>query len=641
MNTVAPIPTATQLAAEVDLSSITRPTDSAFLKSVQQRAQARMHRFKPITVEERFEGFKLLNFRPHGLYVPDNDRLRAQLQAHSQALGALAEVDKRLSEYGRLQDACARLEAKGVAGRWIGQQQVARSNARFRLVAWGRRGGKTFLASREAVAVALIRPRASVWLAAPTSRHVSRCFDMVIEVLADMGIRPVVTRNSKDDKLIILDNGSRIEGVSLDNPKSAAGASVDYAVVDEAAQVSPDAWFRGILPPLADRNGQALLISSWEGEDEFFYQQAQKAKDGNEQGWEVFVDASWEVNFYAFPQGRQTPILQEYERTMPAQDFLEQFGAIPTRARNLIFPQFRKNIHVTPCPYVPGVPVYLAVDPSGGANAYAVLAIQEYDGKIRVFDEFYISGALAEDAAAWADRKPWRGDVRQGVIDSAVPTEMLRWIKLGFPMIPVPNKPRAEERFPYYRKLLRDPVRYHRLYIRRRSELLEQMGIDPNEHDFLSTVEQNKIAMELEEKLSDVNISRRDQDELRECATIIFDPVCYSTIQEHSTYIYRQPRINQTDLLEAPKKFHDHALDALGYWVWTFKRYDMKPSDNPNHNYLKVAGRAEGPPVYDVPEPEIDEDTGEKVPRGQLSFLQVMRQTFVVPPRKSYLRKVD
>lgn len=166
---------------------------------------------------------------------------------------------------------------------------------------------------------------------------------------------------------------------------------------------------------------------------------------------------------------------------------------------------------------------------------------------------------------------------------------------------------------------------------------MRQMGINPSEHDSLPVPEQRKIAMELEENLSDVKISQEDREELQECASIIFDPSCYSIIQEHGTYVYRQPRINQTDLLEAPKKFHDHALDALGYWVWTYKRYDLRPSDHPQQSYLKIAGRPDKPMTYDVP--EIDPEA-EEIPRVQLTFLQHMRQTFTEPPNKSYLRTV-
>ena len=628
---------AQQLAAELDFSALVRPPEGAYLQPAVERAEARLARFTPITVAERFEGFSRIGFRPHGLFLPEDSAQRTQLQAQVIALGQDPALDRRLSEYAKLQDTCVQWDQQGTPGHWIGQQQVARSPARFRLVAWGRRGGKTFLAAKESCAIALIRPRASIWLAAPTSRHVSRAFDLVVETFRDLGVKPVTLRNSKEDKLLVLPNGSRIEGVSLEDPRSAAGAGVDYCVVDEAAQVAAESWYRGILPPLADRNGQALLISSWEGEDEFFYQQATQE---NSSEWEVFVDASWEVNFYAFPQGRQTPILQEYERTMPAVDFLEQFGAIPARARNLIFPQFSKKVHVEPCPYLPGEPVHLAVDPSGGANAYAVEALQEYDGKVRVFDEFYVVGATTEDAARWADHQEWRGDVRGGVIDSAVPTEMQRWIRLGFPMIPVPHKPRPEERFPFYRRLLRDPARFHQFYLAKRAALLEAIGFDPELHDELPVEEQRRLALELEESLTDVKLRPEEIAALKDCAAILFDPKCAFAIAEHSTYVYRQPRISHSDLLEAPKKFHDHALDALGYWVWTHKRFEQRAEgQSTSYSYLEVAGKPK-PERWEIDEAALPEPESAENRPHQITFLQVMRQEFSPQPQKSYLRTV-
>lgn len=576
------------------------------LQSIKERAKAKLESFRRMLPEDRLREFARQGFFPHGYYLPDDGQLRAKVRAALKKIGAITDDDERMRRYHGFQVLGVEMEARGVPGRWTGQQGVARSNAIFRLVEWGRRSGKTLYAASEIVAVMRSRPRSTCWAAAKTYDLCARVFDMVERMLTDLGEDFVVHRNTQQNKLLVLKNGSRCEGISLENFQTAAGAAVDFCVVDEAAQIEGDSWYRAILPPLADRRGQALLISSHEGDETFFYKKAQEAKgDGT---WQVFQDATWDVNFYMFPQGRESESIRTMEANMDPVDFLEQFGAIPARPRNLVFPEFREIVHVGEWPFNPKHPVILAIDPSGGANPYAVAVIQDYQDFCTVVDEFYRTSITAEEVSAVLQTRPWRKNVVDVIVDSAIPTEVQRWARLGWPARPVFEKPRIEERTPLYRNLLRDPRRYAQMYRREVNAVLAARGLLPDADlsaDQPWTAEQQReLAIEVTRRLADEKeLTEPQREGLRDCARLFFDKSCYWSIQEHFRWKYMKVSAQSQSLnpREKPADSWNHILDALGYFVWMYHRFDGEQPEQTSKSVLRPVGRADVAPEVELP----------------------------------------
>lgn len=582
---------------ERGLTGLLATNDADWSKSYYDRAEARALKFQPMTVADRLEGFRRIHYWPWGLFMPDDPDGVEEVRARLKALGDIPEEDARILAYRALQDETESWEQQGVAGHWTGQQGIARSAARFRIAGYGRRAGKTFHAAREGIVVAISRPRSTVWVAAPIMRLVSRGFDMIDELVADLHLPTVMRRNGKDEKLIVLENGSRIEGMSLDNILNAAGASVDFAIVDEAAQIVPDAWHRAIAPPLTDKQGQALLISSYEGEEGFFYEQARRAKSEGLANWEAFHGESWD-NFYAFPQGRKSPAIMEEARSMDPQDFLEQFGAVPMHQRHLVYREFKTPVHVGDYPFNPKHPVYLAGDPSGGANEYAVAALQDYergcgehDNCIHMIDEYYVAGVLADDVIAWCWRQPWAENVKEVILDSALPSEVERWLRGGFTAFYVEDKPQPEERFPILKRLLRDPLRYYPFYRRKLAELLDADGKTLDQFEHLDVPEQRRVTLALEEMLADVNLFERPADvkALRACARFFVDKRCVSVTDEFRRYAYTRRKFNNHNLPERARAWKDHLLDAIGYYTWHYHRIEYETAlEHASMPYLLV-----------------------------------------------------
>ncbi len=568
---------------------------------MRSRAQSRMLRNRPISIPERFHWFRETGFNPWGLYLPTNEDLARYTRTHVRELGDIPNQDDRWQAYQAFQIETEGWQLAGESGEWSGQQALARSTARFRLAGQGRQSGKSTYACHEALAVSMARPRSTIWICGPLLRHVSRVFDMLAEIITDLRWKTVVFRNSAQEKKIMLENGSGFEGISLENYQGAAGATVNFLVLDEAAQAHHDAWVRALLPPLATTMGQALLITSYEGRGGFFFDQYEEAKKRGSQDWAVFHGVTWD-NFYMFEKGIESDSIQQIKRSTPPMDFLEQYGAIPAGERNLVYPQFRPIIHVGPYPFDSDLPVRLAVDPSKGANAYAALALQKEPRTRDLFaiDEIYMTGAQAEDIHRLVKRKPWFENLQEVVMDNADPNEILRWCEAGFRAYAVPDKPNVEDRYPIVRRLLRDPALYWPIYERKMTMVLSAKGITLAEFKAASIEDQRPIYIDVEESLTDMHLSPDDVEAMRRCSHFfVNEETCSNLILEFQKYHYYRQRDTGKNIQERALKSMDHLLDALGYYCWVYERED----------YLEAGGASidtmglgfESPTIQDAP----------------------------------------
>jgi phage terminase large subunit-like protein len=143
---------------------------------------------------------------------------------------------------------------------------VLASGARFRVLACGRRWGKSLLALMACLLEAR-RRGAVIWYVAPTFR------------MADLHWRtlrrnlppgyPAALRQS--ERRLVCANGAEVAFRSADNPDHLRGVGLDFLVVDEAAFLLDGAatWAEALRPTLSDRRGRALIISTPRGRDWF------------------------------------------------------------------------------------------------------------------------------------------------------------------------------------------------------------------------------------------------------------------------------------------------------------------------------------------------------------------------------------
>ena len=159
-----------------------------------------------------------------------------------------------------------------------GQIDVAKSNARFKVLSAGRRWGKTRLGVWLCLATAMRGGRA--WWVAPT-------YAMALEGWKDLrviGARyGMIVKES--EKTLITQTGGMVSVRSADNPDRLRGAGLDFIVLDECAFMKEQTWKEVLRPTLTERQGGALFISTPKGYNWFqrLYEDAQNLDD-----WETW-----------------------------------------------------------------------------------------------------------------------------------------------------------------------------------------------------------------------------------------------------------------------------------------------------------------------------------------------------------------
>lgn len=147
------------------------------------------------------------------------------------------------------------------------QKTIAKDTNRFRVVAAGRRFGKTFLAIRE-LAYFARKPKSNIYYIAPTYRQAKT---IVWEDLKSrLSELRWVKKINETDLRIDLVNGSRISLRGADNPDALRGVSLDFVVFDEYANIDPVTWDAVIRPALADKQGHVMWIGSPLGKNHFY-----------------------------------------------------------------------------------------------------------------------------------------------------------------------------------------------------------------------------------------------------------------------------------------------------------------------------------------------------------------------------------
>ena len=161
-----------------------------------------------------------------------------------------------------------------------GQMAIHLSPARFKVVAAGRRFGKSHYAALEAIVAALmgenrfgqkLTQEAGVYYVAPTFDQAKRIMWPKIRELAGFArTGGLITRENVNDGWIELVSGRRIYIRGADNPDSLRGIALQFVILDEYADMKENVWSEIIEPALMDYQGDALFIGTPKGKNHFW-----------------------------------------------------------------------------------------------------------------------------------------------------------------------------------------------------------------------------------------------------------------------------------------------------------------------------------------------------------------------------------
>lgn len=160
-----------------------------------------------------------------------------------------------------------------------GQVAIYNSNARFKVVAAGRRFGKSHFAAVMLSLAALqsshkdytLTAENKVYYVAPTADQARRVmWPKLQELLGYKATGGYISRENINDGWIELITGRRIYIKGADNPDSLRGEGYSYVVLDEYADMRPEVWTKIIRPALMDVEGDALFIGTPKGKNHFY-----------------------------------------------------------------------------------------------------------------------------------------------------------------------------------------------------------------------------------------------------------------------------------------------------------------------------------------------------------------------------------
>lgn len=161
-----------------------------------------------------------------------------------------------------------------------GQLAIYQSPARFKVVAAGRRFGKSHYAALLLIIHALmtenqwgqtLTTEAGVYYVAPTFDQAKRIMWPKIRELAGFERQGGLIRNENvNEGWIELISGRKIYIRGADNPDSLRGIALSFVVLDEFADMKAFTWFEIIEPALMDYQGEAVFIGTPKGKNHFY-----------------------------------------------------------------------------------------------------------------------------------------------------------------------------------------------------------------------------------------------------------------------------------------------------------------------------------------------------------------------------------
>jgi hypothetical protein len=324
-----------------------------------------------------------------------------------------------------------------------GQREVICSQCRNRVVAAGRRFGKSVIGGHKLVQEALntrlvasrlkeLSLRREYWIVGPSYTDSEKEFRTMWNRLEAMGFKDAFDKPGSynnpqvgDMTLSMWGGAFMVMAKSERHPESLVGEGLSGVVLAEAAKLKERTWNKLIRPTLADFNGWSLMTSTPEGKN-WFYEMWKRGQDPTRPDWDSWRMPSWR-NPYVYPQGatddaiimlrraiaqRQVvdkglfhelgvdPEVGELVADLTEEAFNQEIAALFTEYVGRVFKGFDEELHVGHYPRQRGWPLFAATD-AGFTNpsVYLLIQVDPHGERIQVIDEVYEAGHTADEFA--------------------------------------------------------------------------------------------------------------------------------------------------------------------------------------------------------------------------------------------------
>lgn len=275
------------------------------------------------------------------------------------------------------------------------QMEVFNATNRFKIVAAGRRFGKSRLAAWVLLIEALKSNSKDCFYVAPTYQQAK---DIMWGVLKELG-HEVIASAHENTSVLTLVNGRKIYLKGADRPDTLRGVGLAYVVIDEYADIKPNVWEQILRPALADVQGGAMFIGTPKGRNHF-YELFKFAESGKDPTWTSFHYTSYDNPL--IPTTEIEAAKQSMSSFAFRQEFLASFEAA---SRDL----FKEDWVVFDEDEPKDGNYFVAVDLAGFINVDA-----QSGNKNKKLDETAIAVVKANEDGWWvADIKHGRWDIKR------------------------------------------------------------------------------------------------------------------------------------------------------------------------------------------------------------------------------------
>lgn len=258
------------------------------------------------------------------------------------------------------------------------QSAVFQSKRRFRVLAAGRRFGKTTLACVELIDAAVSIPNSINWYVAPSYRQAKQIAWTKLKEMVPPEAREKT--NETDLSFTLRGTSSIIALRGADNYDSLRGVGLEYVILDEIADMPSDAWNLVLRPALADKQGRALFIGTPKGFN-FFYDLWLNGR--YEEGWESFQYTTLQGGNVAASE------IEQAMRTMPPYEFRQEFLASFESPSGRVYSEFDRDKHIREDIKDLGGTIFVGIDFNVVPAMHAVLGCRAGD-QLHIFDEVVI-----------------------------------------------------------------------------------------------------------------------------------------------------------------------------------------------------------------------------------------------------------
>jgi len=390
------------------------------------------------------------------------------------------------------------------------QKLIVESPKRYKIIRCGRRFGKTLLALNEIVIASLRKP-GDYWIIYPTYRQAkSVAWKTLLGILEK--IPGIVKKVRHVDLEVDLANGSNIALKGSDKEHSLRGVGLSGVIMDEYSYIKPHIWFEIVRPMLVDSKGWAWFISTPKGYNHF-YELWQKA---NPNKFEKFHFTTYDNPY--IPKSEIEEARAQMDEDTFAQEFLAEFR----RLAGAVYKEFDRDTHVIkPLKTIPPEwTIYTAID-FGQVNPTAVLWIAiKPDDTMVIFDEVYEAGLTIKELAERIKQKEYTLEIRGRTADSAAAQQIKELEQYGIYCRGVSKK--GDDRENYVKAKIKKVI----------------------------------------ERLKPSPITGKPR--------LYVTDNCHNTIFEFENYSYPSARTSERNPSELPVKAFDHAMDALGDFIYDY-----------------------------------------------------------------------